>query len=101
MDFSLYEENNSVNRIFKSPVPQICKDEPCLFGIDEAGRGPVLGKLIFTISTLRIQQVFVSVSCRPLYIGLLISITTSYHGMNCYMERDIFDRNIYPQTMHR
>ena len=29
-----------------SEVPDIAKNEPCYMGIDEAGRGPVLGKLL-------------------------------------------------------
>lgn len=32
------------NFYISSSVPEICKNEPCVAGIDEAGRGPVLGK---------------------------------------------------------
>lgn len=37
------QQNNSQNFVHFSKIPQQCFDEPCMLGVDEAGRGPVLG----------------------------------------------------------
>nr|KAF6481844.1 ribonuclease H2 subunit A [Molossus molossus] len=42
MDFRELERDNMGRCRLNSPVPAVCRKEPCVLGVDEAGRGPVL-----------------------------------------------------------
>lgn len=43
---SSFSEHHNRNCVIVSNVPDVCKKEPCALGIDEAGRGPVLGRVV-------------------------------------------------------
>ncbi len=43
-----FSQQHNHNITISSDVPDVCRKEPCALGIDEAGRGPVLGNIILT-----------------------------------------------------
>ncbi|KAL0830561.1 hypothetical protein ABMA28_002716 [Loxostege sticticalis] len=49
-------QSNSNNFVNCSNVPKICENEPCMLGVDEAGRGPVLGPMVYGVAYCPVNQ---------------------------------------------
>ncbi|XP_072932689.1 ribonuclease H2 subunit A [Epargyreus clarus] len=58
-------KSNFQNFLNCSEVPDICKSEPCMLGVDEAGRGPVLGPMVYGVAycPLNTNDVLKSLGC--------------------------------------
>ncbi|KAJ8723336.1 hypothetical protein PYW08_003248 [Mythimna loreyi] len=49
-------KDNFNNFLNCSNVPDVCKTEPCMLGVDEAGRGPVLGPMVYGVAYCPVNQ---------------------------------------------
>ncbi|XP_023338163.1 ribonuclease H2 subunit A [Eurytemora carolleeae] len=91
MDISEYVENNSNNLQLFSEIPEICTTEPCVLGVDEAGRGPVLGPMALTEAQR--DQLLEKVLVNNSYIGWAITMLSPKYISTSMYRRGKYNLN--------
>uniref|UniRef100_T1I159 Ribonuclease n=1 Tax=Rhodnius prolixus TaxID=13249 RepID=T1I159_RHOPR len=102
------------NFYISSSVPEICKNEPCVAGIDEAGRGPVLGPMVYGICycpklkedqlketgcadsktlTEEKREKILNLVCSEGYIGWEVDVISPNFISNCMLRRQKYSLN--------